>query len=638
MTPSQSMLPVGVLLQGKYRIDSFLASGGFGNTYYATHMALQKPVAIKEFFMKGINHREQDSVSVRVSNYENNAVFEEQMRKFQKEAQRISVLANPHIVKVTDLFAENGTYYYVMEYIDGVSLSMLLKRQESPFSEPVVIDVLNQMLDALSSIHIHSIWHMDIKPGNILMDRFGKCTLIDFGSSKQSGRGDGATTSTAMSYTPGYAPSEQINGLMNKWGPWTDFYALGATLYNLLTKERPPLFDDILENSELAFGNLSYVTPNLRELVVWMMNPLVKNRPQSVEALHNYISNYISVPENSHEETLLVYNDDIEIAPETQEPNLNTKTESTFIDDSDEINVIESPEYDDSKVNTEYPLLATESTSTESEIPSDESPSENEYASSDEEPSDESEYSSEESSSASEESIESEYPSEPEESSTESESESPSAAEESSTESESPSAVEEPTKSKSRKFLWMFSAAAVVALAVIFGRSLFSSDDKSTDSTPVPAETTVVEDKTTPSAPTTSDATATDESQTPSTATASTENPTHTPEKPKEKPSRQTPSAQSTTASSNANTHNRTSQTTTAIPVGQNTSQRQSRRNNNSSSISKPSATSKPTSPSQPQRPQTGPQRPSRQVSNHDLLNSSGSSSGSSVNNSDLLN
>ena len=290
-SPNTSMLPIGSMLQGKYRIDAFLASGGFGNTYVATHMALEKKVAVKEFFMKGVNHREEGSMTVIVSNSDNKAMFDEQRRKFQKEAQRISVLNNPHIIRVTDLFSENNTFYYVMEYIDGESFSIRLKQRGYPFDEHTVKNLLVQMVDALSAIHKHSIWHMDIKPGNILMDSNGKCTLIDFGSSKQSGKGEGATTSTAMSYTPGYAPSEQINGLIEKWGPWTDFYALGATLYNLLTGIRPPLFDDILENEQNAFHFPDYISQQMRMLIQWMMNPKAKSRPQSVVALNYFINN-----------------------------------------------------------------------------------------------------------------------------------------------------------------------------------------------------------------------------------------------------------------------------------------------------------------------------------------------------------
>ena len=286
----EMFLPIGTVLQGKYRIERHIASGGFGNTYVATHLNLDAKVAVKEFFMKGVNHREDDSTTVSVSNPASRPVFDEQKRKFQKEARRLSVLNNPHIVKVSDLFEENNTSYYVMDFIEGESLSAIQKHQGHPFSEKQSLNVLSQILDALESIHVHSIWHMDIKPGNILMDNAGHCTLIDFGSSKQTASSEGMTTSTALSYTPGYAPPEQINGSKDSWGPWTDFYALGATMYNLLTGHRPPQSNEILDSPEDAFSFPYDVSEQTRNLVIWMMALSTKKRPQSVSEIRNFLS------------------------------------------------------------------------------------------------------------------------------------------------------------------------------------------------------------------------------------------------------------------------------------------------------------------------------------------------------------
>jgi len=285
----EMFLPIGTVLQGKYRIERHIASGGFGNTYVATHLNLDAKVAVKEFFMKGVNHREDDSTTVSVSNPASRPVFDEQKRKFQKEARRLSVLNNPHIVKVSDLFEENNTSYYVMDFIEGESLSAIQKHQGYPFYEKQSLNILSQMLDALESIHVHSIWHMDIKPGNILMDSAGHCTLIDFGSSKQTASSEGTTTSTALSYTPGYAPQEQINGFKDSWGPWTDFYALGATMYNLLTGSRPPQSNEILDSPEDAFTFPETVSDKSRQLVIWMMALSTKKRPQSVDEIRNFL-------------------------------------------------------------------------------------------------------------------------------------------------------------------------------------------------------------------------------------------------------------------------------------------------------------------------------------------------------------
>jgi serine/threonine protein kinase len=105
---------------------------------------------------------------------------------------------------------------------------------------------LPQILDALKCVHSQQIWHLDLKPANIMVDKSGAIKLIDFGASKQIRPDGGATTSTALCYTPGYAPNEQTEQSMEKFGPWTDFYALGATLYKLLTNNEPPKPSDII--------------------------------------------------------------------------------------------------------------------------------------------------------------------------------------------------------------------------------------------------------------------------------------------------------------------------------------------------------------------------------------------------------
>ena len=113
---TRSMLPVGTMLQGgKYRIDRYLSSGGFGNTYVATNVFFDECVAIKEFFLKGISDRDGDSITVSVSIPSNRKQFDEQNEKFKKEAYRLRKLKNEHIVAVHDLFEENGTAYYVMD-------------------------------------------------------------------------------------------------------------------------------------------------------------------------------------------------------------------------------------------------------------------------------------------------------------------------------------------------------------------------------------------------------------------------------------------------------------------------------------------------------------------------------------------
>jgi len=286
---NQSMLKVGTILRGTYRIDSYLSSGGFGNTYVATNIEFDERVAIKEFFMKGVTQREGNQTTVSVSNSENTNSFLEQREKFKKEARRIRQLNNSHIVRVHDLFEENGTAYYVMDYVDGENLSERLKRTGKPMTEDEVNQILPQILDALKSIHDAGIWHLDLKPANIMVDKAGNVKLIDFGASKQlNAQKGGATTSTAISYTNGYAPREQMEQNYDKFGPWTDIYALGATLYNLLTNKRPPLptdiDDDMSEDKHVALPFPECVG-GLKYLVLQMMKTNRLQRPRNVDAI-----------------------------------------------------------------------------------------------------------------------------------------------------------------------------------------------------------------------------------------------------------------------------------------------------------------------------------------------------------------
>ena len=281
-------LQSGTTLQGgKYRIERVLGQGGFGITYLARNTVFDIDVAIKEFFMKDENDR--DGSSVTMPNTTKQELFHGQMEKFKKEAKRMFAIKNEHIVGVQDLFEENGTAYYVMDYVDGENLAERLKRTGKPMSEQEVRDILPQILDALKSIHDAGIWHLDLKPANLLIDKTGNVKLIDFGASKQlNAQKGGATTSTAISYTNGYAPREQMEQNYDKFGPWTDIYALGATLYNLLTNNKPPLptdiDDDMSEDKHVALPFPESVG-GMKYLVLQMMKTNRLQRPQNIDAI-----------------------------------------------------------------------------------------------------------------------------------------------------------------------------------------------------------------------------------------------------------------------------------------------------------------------------------------------------------------
>lgn len=274
------MLPVGATLRGNLTVEAHLASGGFGNTYRVSDAFGQK-FALKEFFMAGVTERRRDDHrTVDVSNTQNLDLYNEQLDKFRREAIRLHSLRHPNIVRVHDLFVENDTAYYLMDLIDGESLAKRVKR-EGRLPEAEVESYFRQILDALEEVHNRKLWHLDVKPANIMVDSAGKAVLIDFGSSKQMRQGGGATTGSLPSFTPGYAPTEQQDQNAAMIGAWTDLYALGATLYNLLTGNKPPLFSELAMKGSGAF-NFVGLSSRWAKLIEWMMQLSPTGRPQSV--------------------------------------------------------------------------------------------------------------------------------------------------------------------------------------------------------------------------------------------------------------------------------------------------------------------------------------------------------------------
>lgn len=277
-------LPTGTLLHaGQYRIEQHLASGGFGNTYLATDVNLKAQVAIKEFYIKTINYREEDNCTVSVSNTANLAMFHSLREKFKKEAQRIFKIQHNNVIRVFSLFEEFGTVYYAMDFIEGESLNSRLKR-DGALPESLVRSVFTQMLDALDVVHNAGLLHLDIKPHNIMLTNDGVAKLIDFGASKHSNQAD-ATTTTGFAFTPEYAPPELTNQEYDEIGPWTDIYSLGITLYRLLSNAPIPSKREIRMNGAAAFTYSQPVSTAMQQLIVRMTQGASEHRPQSIAEL-----------------------------------------------------------------------------------------------------------------------------------------------------------------------------------------------------------------------------------------------------------------------------------------------------------------------------------------------------------------
>ncbi|MGM9860860.1 MAG: serine/threonine protein kinase, partial [Muribaculaceae bacterium] len=218
-------LNIGTLLQGgKYKIVRFISSGGFGCTYEAEHTMLKGRVAIKEFFVSDLCNRDSDTGHVSVGITSKVALFNKLRRKFVDEAVALFHLAHPGIVHVSDVFEENGTAYFVMDFIKGRSLADIV-HQEGPMSEARALGYIRQVCAALNYVHSQNRLHLDIKPQNIMVDGADRAILIDFGASKQYDEESGENTSSLLGLTPGYAPPEQSSQDLQHFYPATDIYA-----------------------------------------------------------------------------------------------------------------------------------------------------------------------------------------------------------------------------------------------------------------------------------------------------------------------------------------------------------------------------------------------------------------------------
>ena len=279
-------LTIGTLLRGgSYKIEKVLGQGSFGITYLAEHTNLGRKVAIKEFFMKELNSRGEDGS---ITGMTDGSLSQNYCVKFQKEAINLSRLDHPNIVRVTDSFSENGTFSYVMDYIEGQNLNDYVKSHH--VDEAEATSIIKSVADALIYMHEEKhMLHLDLKPGNVMRrNNDGHIFLIDFGLSKHFSEDGQPETSTTIGLgTAGYAPIEQGNKAKNgEFRPTIDVYALGATFYKLLTRETPPPASDLVSDDELLENNLRAkgVSEVYVNVISEAMCPNVRKRIQNIQS------------------------------------------------------------------------------------------------------------------------------------------------------------------------------------------------------------------------------------------------------------------------------------------------------------------------------------------------------------------
>ena len=326
----------------KYKIEKIIGQGGFGITYKAImketvtgslgNMEVDVPVAIKEFFMKDTCEREEGTGKITVPSQGSRAVVELYRKKFVKEAKNLAQMNHPHIVKVVDVFEENDTVYYVMQYLSGGSLSDYVK-QHGALDEAIAIKYIQQIGSALEYMHQRHICHYDVKSSNILLDDKGGAMLIDFGISKGYTEEGHQTSSTPVGISAGYAPLEQYQQSLQDFSPATDVYGLAATLFYLLTGKNPPEASIVLNE---GIGDKSIgISDTVWHAIEQGMNPRKKDRVQTVSEFLKLMN--CMMPTIASE--VLTNQEETQVLPQKISGNIDDTHEQTIVAPKKEENV-----------------------------------------------------------------------------------------------------------------------------------------------------------------------------------------------------------------------------------------------------------------------------------------------------------
>ena len=286
----------GYKLRDRYAVGKVLGEGGFGITYIGMDEFFDEKVAIKEFYMTGfVNRNNTYSAKVSAETGDKGELFNRNREKFYDEAKVLVKLGREDgIVKVRDFFYENETAYIVMDYLEGKTLKDFLKERKT-LSVEETLQMFNPILNALSKVHERNIIHRDISPDNIIITEDGKPWLIDFGAAREFADDDIKSLSVILK--PGYAPEEQYRR-RGVQGPWTDIYAICATMYRCISGKRP---DDALERlAEDETEELCTIAPacpkHLSDVIMKGLSVRQKDRYQSIEELREDLEKEVTEP------------------------------------------------------------------------------------------------------------------------------------------------------------------------------------------------------------------------------------------------------------------------------------------------------------------------------------------------------
>ncbi len=277
------VLPPGTRLD-TFTIESVLGGGGFSIVYLATPDDGPKAVVIKEYMPSSMATRN-ENMSVIPAAEQHKDRFAHGRRLFFQEASTLTTLKHPNIVNVINFFRDNGTVYMVMEYEEGVNMQAYIKKHKGNLSEPFLKAVFLPLLDGLQMIHSKGLLHLDIKPSNIHLRTGANPLLLDFGAVHEMMQTRQFQPNQVI--TPGFSPIEQLDpgGYV---GPWTDIYAIGATMRACLEGVSPPSSPERREKDNLRPAANAFkknYSSHLLEAVDWAMEVDPMLRPQSVDKL-----------------------------------------------------------------------------------------------------------------------------------------------------------------------------------------------------------------------------------------------------------------------------------------------------------------------------------------------------------------